>query len=92
MNNLGWLLATSSDPRVRNSDEAVFHAEHSAHRWSSDPGVLDTLAAAYASAGRPRDAVRAASKARALVPDESPMAAELDERIELYRNGGAIFE
>lgn len=91
-NNLAWLLATSRDPKLRNPDEAVVYAERGARRDPSDPGVLDTLAAAYAAAERYGDAVRAASKARALVPDGSPSAAEFDARIELYRSGRALFE
>jgi spermidine synthase len=91
-NNLAWLLATSRDPSVRNPDEAVLHAERGAHRGASDPGVLDTLAAAYAAAGRYGDAVRTASDARALVRNGSPQALELDSRLELYRDGQALFE
>jgi spermidine synthase len=92
MNNLAWLLATSRDPSVRDPDEAVLHAERGAHRDASDPGVLDTLAAAYAAAGRYGEAVRTAAAARALVWEGSPQARELDSRIELYRSGQALFE
>jgi tetratricopeptide (TPR) repeat protein len=91
-NNLAWLLATSRDPNVRDPEEAVAHAERAALRDGSDPRVLDTLAAAYAAAGRTDDAVRTAEYARARVPDGSPTAVELESRLELYRSGRAIHE
>jgi len=91
-NNLAWLLATSRDPNVRNPAEAVAHAERAALRDGSDPRVLDTLAAAYAAAGRTDDAVRTAADARARVPDASPMAVEIESRLELYRSGRAVHE
>jgi tetratricopeptide (TPR) repeat protein len=91
-NNLAWLLATSRDPNVRDPAEAVAHAERAAVRDGSDPRVLDTLAAAYAAAGRFDDAVRTATDARARVPDGSPTAVELESRLELYRSGRAVRE
>jgi len=77
---------------VRNPAEAVAHAERAAVRDGSDPRVLDTLAAAYAAAGRFDDAVRTAEDARASLPDGSPTAAELETRLELYRSGRAVHE
>jgi tetratricopeptide (TPR) repeat protein len=91
-NNLAWLLATSRDPNVRDPAEAVAHAERAARRDASDPRVLDTLAAAYAAAGRTDDAVRTAADARARVPDGSPTAVEIESRLQLYRSGRALFE
>ena len=91
-NNLAWLLATSRDPNVRDPAEAVAHAERAAVRDGSDPRVLDTLAAAYAAAGRFDDAVRTAEDARARLPDGSPTAVELETRLELYRSGRAVHE
>ena len=77
---------------MRNPAEAVAHAERAAVRDGSDPRVLDTLAAAYAAAGRFEDAVRTAEDARASLPDGSPTAAELETRLELYRSGRAVHE
>jgi tetratricopeptide (TPR) repeat protein len=91
-NNLAWLLATSRDPSVRDPAEAVAHAERAALRDGSDPRALDTLAAAYAAAGRYDDAVRAATDAREGTPDGSPLALELESRLELYRSGRAVHE
>ena len=51
--NLAWLLATSSDPSLRNGQESVLLAEQ-ASRLSGRNSllILRILAAAYAEAGR----------------------------------------
>ncbi|HIE04822.1 MAG TPA: tetratricopeptide repeat protein, partial [Candidatus Latescibacteria bacterium] len=62
--NLAWLLSTCPDPEVRDGREAVKLAEEvlkaSGGRSAEAMGVL---AAAYAEAGRFRDAVRTARRA-----------------------------
>ena len=65
-NNLAWILATTRDPSLRDPAEAVRLAE-AAVRGSDPPDAnfLDTLATAYAAAGRPEDARRAAAAAAA---------------------------
>ena len=66
-NELAWLRATSSDAALRNGPEAVQLAEHGCAVTSRrDPMLLDTLAVAYAEAGRFPEAVSAAQKALAL--------------------------
>jgi tetratricopeptide (TPR) repeat protein len=64
LNNLAWLLATCPDPSVRNGAEAVRCAER-ASRLPAPEGmcVPGTLAAAYAEAGRFKEAVATAEKA-----------------------------
>ncbi len=64
LNNLAWLLATCPDGKVRNGAEAVRCAER-ASRLPAPVGmcVMGTLAAAYAEAGRFKDAVATAEKA-----------------------------
>ncbi|MFL6542560.1 MAG: tetratricopeptide repeat protein [Chthoniobacterales bacterium] len=59
LNNLGWAAATSPDPAVRNPTRALSLAE-SAMKESrgKDPGVLRTLAAAYAANERFDDATK----------------------------------
>jgi tetratricopeptide (TPR) repeat protein len=84
-NNLAWLLATSDDPDVRDASEAVVHAERAVARNRTDPNVLDTLATAYAAAGRSDDAIRTLDAARAQLPDDSGLAAELDLRLQSLR-------
>ncbi len=86
--NLAWLLATDANATVRNSAEAVTLAE-GANRLTgrAHPKVLDTLAAAYAAAGRYDEAAETAEHAltAALKTDEPRLAAEIDGRIGLYR-------
>jgi protein O-mannosyl-transferase len=55
-----WVRATSPYPALRNAGEAVAMAERAAALTrGNDPVVLDTLAVAYAEAGRFPEAVRA---------------------------------
>ncbi|MGA2543571.1 MAG: tetratricopeptide repeat protein [Verrucomicrobiota bacterium] len=64
LNNLGWLLATASDDKLRDGPEAVRLAER-ALRLPPAKGmcVAGTLAAAYAEAGRFPEAIATAEKA-----------------------------
>jgi len=67
LNNLACLLATSSDPLMRNGEEAVRLAERAcALTQYSNSSTLSTLAAAYAEAGRFDEAVAVAEKSSAL--------------------------
>jgi tetratricopeptide (TPR) repeat protein len=67
-NNVAWILATSPDPNMRNSSEAIRIAEElSSETNYSNPAVLDTLGAAYASAGRFAEAIEITQKALSLV-------------------------
>jgi tetratricopeptide (TPR) repeat protein len=67
MNELGWLLSTSPDDSLRNGPEAVYLGERAcALTHSNNQQVLATLAAAYAEAGRFREAVSTAEKAASL--------------------------
>jgi len=58
----------------------------------SDPNSLDTLAAAYAAAGRFDEAVRAASQAVELAQQqgETEMGEQIRARLVLYRDGRAF--
>ena len=62
-NDLAWLLATSQDPAVRDVNTATAAAEQLV-KVDEQPQHLDTLAAAYAAAGRFDDAVRTARARR----------------------------
>jgi spermidine synthase len=92
-NNLAWLLATSHDSSLRDPDEAIRLIERIALE-SQDPDLLDTLAAAYAAAGRFDAAVttanRAASGAEALGNETG--ASEFRARLSLYRRGEPYIE
>ena len=67
LNNLAWILATSSDPAARNGASAVLHAERAATLTNfKSPHVLETLAAAYAEAGQFAEARATARRGLAL--------------------------
>ncbi len=85
--NLAWLRATSPEPSLRSSAEAVELARR-ANLLSGGkrPDVLDTLAAAYAAAGWFPEALATARKARELAMQQNnPTLSEaLQARIALY--------
>ena len=85
---LAWIRATAWDPALRDADEAVRLAERAADVTArQDLTALDALAAAYASAGRYQDAVRAAQAGldRSTMIGQVAVAAQFRQRIELYR-------
>jgi Flp pilus assembly protein TadD len=87
--NLAWILATDAEASVRNPEEAIALAEGANRRTGrSHPRALDTLAAAYAAAGRYDEAVETAQHAlrAALGAGDQRFAADIDGRIGLYRS------
>jgi tetratricopeptide (TPR) repeat protein len=85
-NLLAWVRATASDPERRDPAAAVRLAERAcAASDYANPYYLDTLAASYAAAGRFSDAVRLAERALALADASSDFAAEIKDRLALYR-------
>jgi Flp pilus assembly protein TadD len=85
--NLAWLLATNSDPSVRNGAEAVSLAERAlALTPVENATTLDSLAAAYAEAGQFDEAVATARRARDLAATEGnkSLARSIETRIDLY--------
>jgi tetratricopeptide (TPR) repeat protein len=82
--SLAWLLATCPDAQYRNPHEAVAAAQAAMKiAAAGDPFMLDTLAAAYASAGQFDQAVRFQEEAIANVP--ANFAEPFNERLALYR-------
>lgn len=89
MTRLAWILATAPDMAVRNPTEAVELAEEArARARRDDPVLLDTLAAAYAAAGRFELAIAAAERALAVLGMEpaGSLAEEIQGRLGLYRD------
>ncbi len=90
LNNLAWLLATCPDGSVRNGSEAVRYAEDACHLTTfKQSGAVNTLAAAYAEAGRFPDAVTTAELALKLATDagDRQSAATIRKLLGLYRAG-----
>lgn len=88
-NGLAWLLATAPEPRWRDGARAVALAEKAVAARPSDPGFLDTLAAAYAEAGRFPDAIETQQKAVALLQDQGrgDQVADFQRRLSRYQQG-----
>jgi protein O-mannosyl-transferase len=90
LNALAWVYATCPQAEVRNGAEAVRIAERACQltkRQKTAP--LDTLAAAYAEAGRFDEALKTSEEtlALALASHDSTSAETARQRLELYRAG-----
>jgi tetratricopeptide (TPR) repeat protein len=86
-NNLAELLATSPDASIRDPEEAVRVAEAARLRSRDpEPALLETLALAYASAGRFDAAVQTAREAldRATARGDTALARRIDQRLSLF--------
>jgi tetratricopeptide (TPR) repeat protein len=85
---LARALASDKDPAVRNGPEAVVLAERAnTLTGGGQPYVLDTLAMAYAEAGRFNDAQQAVQKAITITLEmkEEEAVAEMQERLRVYQ-------
>ena len=90
LNNLAWLLATSSNGSLRNGTRAVQFAQK-ADQLSAGANavVLRTLAAAYAEAGQFGKAIESAQTAIQLAQSQraESLISELQQQIALYELG-----
>jgi tetratricopeptide (TPR) repeat protein len=87
LNNLAWLLATTSDPSLRNGTEAVALAtQASQSSGGGNPVILHTLAVAYAAEGNYSLAAVTARRALELAVGQKKdtLAATLQQEIKLY--------
>ena len=85
--NLSWGLATDPNPSSRDAGDAIDDAERAVRLTGNrDPRALDVLAAAHAAAGEFDRAEDAATAALRLLPPE-PLATEIRQRLDLYRQG-----
>jgi TPR repeat protein len=86
-NDYAWLLATHEEAELRDGDLAIEFAERAVAR-ERIPSYLDTLAAAYAEAGRFEDAVSTQEQAIAMLDEaEGEIRAELAEHLDAYQAG-----
>ena len=90
LNNLAWLRATCPEAPFRNGARAIELARRAIElSGGRNPNHFDTLAAAYAEAGRFAEAVRTAEKALELATQQNQqqMAESIKVKIPLYRAG-----
>jgi tetratricopeptide (TPR) repeat protein len=95
LNNIAWVLATSPDAVTRDGAKAVALAERAdSLSRSESPLTSETLAAAYAEAGRFADAVKASQRALRLATAEGNVtrADSIRGRMALYQSGSAFRE
>ena len=88
LNKLAWVLATSSNPQYRDPNRALAIAERGYKMTGyGAPELVDTLAAAYAAAGRFDEAIRSAQRALQLaeLSKQTELAAKIRNRLDLYQ-------
>ena len=94
ISQLAWAMATRPEPSIRNEKEAIELAEWAVTlSHGHEPVSLNTLAAAYAQAGRFSDALKTAQKALrlALQQQNQPLAESIRAKIALYRRTRRIW-
>ena len=90
LNDLAWMLATCSDDQVRDGAEAVRCAERACQLTAfKQAGMVGTLAAAYAEAGRFPEAVTTAETAvrLATAAGDTQFAVVNQQLLMFYRAG-----
>jgi tetratricopeptide (TPR) repeat protein len=90
LNNMAWLKAVHDQEPYYDPNEAVRLAERAVKLTEDqEPGLLDTLSVAYASAGRFDEAIKAAEKAieLALSSQQDELADVIKNHLELYKAG-----
>jgi tetratricopeptide (TPR) repeat protein len=95
INALAWRLATHNDDKIRNPTKAVRLAKRACELTNHEsPGILDTLAAAYAAAGRFSQAIETAEKALELCQssEQNTLKEEIKNRLVLYKAGKPYIE
>ncbi len=90
-NNLAWLWATTPREELRDAEKAVEQARKACEltNWQ-EPGYLDTLAVAYAAAGRFEEAMH--WQRRVLEMCRAEEKADYETRLRLFESGQAYRE
>jgi spermidine synthase len=95
LNNLAWILSTQKNSVFRDGPKAVHLAQHACKITGyQKPELLDTLAAAYAEAGRFHEAQKTAQQALKLFESSGKvtLAKEIKSRLQLYNAGQGFRE
>ncbi len=88
LNRTAWIFATAVDAAARDGNQAIVLAEHAVKLTErKDASSLDSLAAAYAEAGRFDEAIATGTESLALARARGGLAfpEELMQRLVLYR-------
>ena len=94
-NNLAWLLATCPENSLRDGKKAVELAQQAVQLSSGNaPEILDTLAAAYAEAGRFPEAIETAQRALDLstAQNNRSLAEVIQNQLQLYEANSPYHE
>ena len=94
-NNVAWTRATNKDKKLRDPSRAVVLAQKACRLTEyKDPSMLDTLSAAYASAGNFTKAVETAEQGIRLAEStgNTTLASKLRKRLSLYKKSRAYIE
>jgi tetratricopeptide (TPR) repeat protein len=90
LNNLAWVKAEYENEDFYNPDEAVKQAQRACELTEfKRPDFVDTLAGAYAAAGKFPEAVKTAQKALDLarLENQQQLADSIKDRLERYKRG-----
>jgi tetratricopeptide (TPR) repeat protein len=94
-NNLAWLLVTHEAPTARGAAQAVELASRACQATQQkNPAFLETLAAAYAEAGRFQEAISTSKNAIRLARDagHESLAGELETSLAFFEKGLTVRE
>lgn len=84
LNNLAWVLSTSTQEQVRDGKKSLEYAKRACELSEYKKShILSTLAAAYAELGQWDDAVNWSSKS--LAADDGSVAEQLKQELESYK-------
>jgi Tfp pilus assembly protein PilF len=90
LNNYAWLLATQKEMSAVNAAKSVELASRACElKKNKDAEMLDTLAVAYAAAGRFSEAIKISNQAIGIakITKQDKLIDEIQSRIKLYREG-----
>ncbi len=88
LNNLAWVKAAYKEENFHNPEEAIKLARRACELSGyNQPGMLDTLAVAYAAGGDFPEAIKTAERAIELARDmkQEDLAEGIHGRLELYK-------